>query len=259
MKWESVALATVAVACVMVGVVYQKVYPPRVEYTDVSDQNIRLLASANLLNPIFLDHDPYLVPQTNETMNKDGYCAVKFIPGSLNYTLKTFNSEEEAQQAGWRVTHKNKCAACSSLKDLAVYLQNRDLTAPVRKCGMMSMIKPLTMNCLYRLGFTEPCAEIWYYNIRNTARNCMSICMLSWISGEPRNKPDGSLNDCLQCDEDKSGPIFQRYAGRIRRSSGIDTDIKRPDEEVSHYNHTYVTVTIVPPNSTNSTNSTLLW
>ena len=30
----------------------------------------------------------------------------------------------------------------------------------------------------------------------------------------PHHQPDGSLNDCIQCDEDESGPIFKAIAGR---------------------------------------------
>jgi len=33
-------------------------------------------------------------------------------------------------------------------------------------------------------------------------------------------KPDGSLNDCLQCDEDKSGPNFKWFSGRTRYNFG---------------------------------------
>ena len=35
------------------------------------------------------------------------------------------------------------------------------------------------------------------------------VCLSSWARHEPLNKPDGSLNDCIQCDEDLSGPNFK--------------------------------------------------
>ena len=35
-------------------------------------------------------------------------------------------------------------------------------------------------------------------------------------------------NPCLQCDECRSGPIFQKVAGRTRRGSGIQSAIERP-------------------------------
>ena len=56
------------------------------------------------------------------------------------------------------------------------------------------------------------------------------LCIMSWISGEANNKPDGSLNDCLQCDEDVSGPNFKFFSGRTRRNSGIPSAIMRPPE-----------------------------
>ena len=53
--------------------------------------------------------------------------------------------------------------------------------------------------------------------------------MWSWITGEA-NIVNGKLNKCLQCDEDKSGPIFKWYAGRTRRNSGIHSEIDRPED-----------------------------
>eukprot|EP00924_Labyrinthula_sp_SR-Ha-C_P000801 augustus_masked-scaffold_7-processed-gene-4.65-mRNA-1 protein AED:0.17 eAED:0.17 QI:0/-1/0/1/-1/1/1/0/341 len=54
------------------------------------------------------------------------------------------------------------------------------------------------------------------------------------INGEPachetqwKNGPY-RLNPCLQCDECRSGPIFQRVSGRTRRNSGIQSAIDRP-------------------------------
>mmetsp|Transcript_2667 Transcript_2667/g.3098 ORF Transcript_2667/g.3098 Transcript_2667/m.3098 type:complete len:323 (-) Transcript_2667:1958-2926(-) len=36
------------------------------------------------------------------------------------------------------------------------------------------------------------------------------------------------LNACLQCDECRSGPVFQKIAGRTRRNSGLRSEIERP-------------------------------
>jgi len=51
---------------------------------------------------------------------------------------------------------------------------------------------------------------------------------------------DGKLNECLQCDEDRSGPVFKAVAGRTRRNSGIQSSIRRPADEVSPVAHDYV-------------------
>jgi hypothetical protein len=55
------------------------------------------------------------------------------------------------------------------------------------------------------------------------------------INGKPACHPqmwqDGParMAACLQCDECRSGPIFQKVAGRTRRASGIRSAIARPD------------------------------
>ena len=69
--------------------------------------------------------------------------------------------------------------------------------------------------------------------------NLSQLCIWSWITGEDNNKPDGSLNDCLQCDEDKSGPNFKFFSGRTRRNSGIPSAIQRPEEQFYDMEHCY--------------------
>merc|ERR1711990_870839 len=96
-----------------------------------------------------------------------------------------------------------------------------------------------TQKCLEKLSFSPQCAEIWSYNIRNTRKHCSKVCFISWAKGEPFNKPDGSLNDCLQCDEDNSGPNFKYYSGRTRRNSGIPSSIHRPASSIHNMTHCY--------------------
>jgi len=68
------------------------------------------------------------------------------------------------------------------------------------------------------------------------------VCMRNWMSSEPSTKADRTLNECLQCDEDRSGPVFKATAGRTRRNSGIRPSIARPDDQVSQVAHDYVPV-----------------
>jgi hypothetical protein len=78
------------------------------------------------------------------------------------------------------------------------------------------------------------------YNIDNTRRQCFVVCAWSWITGEPPTLPDGRLNACIQCDEDRSGPVFKATAGRTRRNSGIRSSIPRPADEIAPVVHDYV-------------------
>ena len=206
--------------------------------TAVDPKLLAALRAAVPLNSIGVGEDPYSTwaGRTPPRPPPDAVCGVRFEADSVHYRLETFGSPTEADRAGFRVTHTGACGACSTLQDLAVYLERPDLTAPVRRCGM----QPGTLSCIEALGFSHACAKIWDFNVQNTKRECFGVCMRSWMSSEPSTKPDGKLNECLQCDEDRSGPVFQVVAGRTRRNSGIRSSIPRPDEQVAHVVHDYV-------------------
>ena len=194
--------------------------------------------------PLF-ENDPYK-NQTDESnqvieqylKNRTRVCALRYIKeDKTTYELRDFGSKTEAEDAGYIVTHQGKCGACSNLKDLSVYLE-KNLTKVVRACAVR-LVPALIRRCLAGLGFTPSCVGIWQANAKNTRKNCFSVCMKAWILGTPNTLPDGRLNDCLQCDEDKSGPVFKYFAGRTRRNSGIVSAISRPGVQVYNMTHCY--------------------
>ena len=154
--------------------------------------------------------------------DKDGNCDT--------YTYKTYASAEKAEEDGAYVTHNTQCGACSSAQDLSVYLKYPDLTDPGIKCGYALMFGGLQagINCYMNLGFTEPCATIWARDSQHTSKFnvCLTQCLAPGqnVTGPP---PDCALSSCVECDDTKSGPTFNAYAGRTRRNSGIWSGIAR--------------------------------
>ena len=113
-----------------------------------------------------------------------------------------------------------------------------------RKNGCKGFLnKKWNLECLTKLGLTLPCAEIWYYNSKNTRKKCLKPCLRDW--NQPYNVPSESacpnctLNSCLQCDETKSGPIFKKVAARTRRDSGLSSAIWRPPSSIANITHYY--------------------
>ena len=152
--------------------------------------------------------------------------------------MQNFDTKQKAQEAGWIVTHQGICGKCSTTKDLYVYLTT-DLTRPVRKCGLKHFASHKKMwQCIKKLGFTDACTQVWYWNTLNTKKHCGAVCMLSLFLRRPF-VINGHLNKCLQCDEDISGPIFKYESGRTRRNSGIKSEIDRPSDQVYNMTHCY--------------------
>jgi len=215
----------------------------------VSAEQLADLRERRLVEPYGeLLEDPYGVADSGpsqsaadgseETPDGQGVCAV--VPlGGVDYRLQTFTDFDAAQAAGAVPTHTGGCGLCSTLTDLAAYMANNDLTEPVRECGLRYFSGPMEehVQCLEMLGFTRPCAQIWYWNTLYTRSMCLDECLAALDA--PYNQPDGSLNPCLQCDEDQSGPVFKRVAGRTRRNTGLPNAICRPCSEVWPLEHAY--------------------
>jgi hypothetical protein len=171
----------------------------------------------------------------------------------MPYDLVEYASEEEAAAEGAMITHKGACGACSSLKDLAIYIANPDLTEPVRKCSLTGFFdRDLSrLACIASLGFDLPCAQAWEATTRRTAEVCATVCGRQTLDKSSHNKEYRCLdepllleeldllNDCLACDEVFSGDLFKVAAGRSRRASGLPSAICRPCNDkvypVEHY------------------------
>ncbi len=180
--------------------------------------------------------NPYT--ETPPSPDPDAVCGV-LLHGDGTYSLQTWGSWGEALAAGAHVTHTGGCGVCSTLENLAVYIRETDLTAPVRECGLLGLREGFDANlaCVRELGFDLPCAQIWTWNTQNTRDACLELCLAAL--DEPYHLPDGALNPCLQCDEDISGPVFKHVAGRTRRNSGLANALCRPCTEVHRIEHDY--------------------
>ncbi len=209
--------------------------PPVYTEADLAD-----LTGMKLLNPMaLLESDPYQTPDLFGE-KPDSVCAVIIDPDDPNaYRLETFEDAAAADNAGAIVSHRGACGMCSSLGNLAVYIGNTDLTDPVRNCGLEGMASGLEQNivCLEEIGFDLPCAQIWAYNTTNTRTKCLTECLQALTL--PYHLEDGSPNNCIQCDEDQSGPVFKAVSGRTRRNSGLPTALCRPCETITSIIHKY--------------------
>jgi len=155
-----------------------------------------------------------------------------------NYSLVTYESADAAAGAGAKVTHFGHCGVCSTLTNLAVYIRENDLVAPVRACGEGAIGNlDADVSCLEGLGFDLPCAEAWAYDTQHTSNVCLSVCVADLSA--PYNVADGGLDPCIACDENQSGPVFKQIAGRTRRNSGLPNAICRPCSQVQPLVHSY--------------------
>jgi len=219
-----------------------KSYTPRA----FSPADISALREWELTNPMeALESNPYDDPVPAEG---SGICAIIVEDAAQKlYRLQNFENEEAAESAGAILTHHGPCGLCSSLEDLAVYLEYSELGTLVRLCAAVNLNTPFSEleACIEGIGFSNPCASIWAYNAKNTQQKCADPCIQELLNeiflGEitPYNNPDGSLSPCIACDEEISGPIFKAFAARTRRNSGLPSGICRFCDGVLPVKHDY--------------------
>jgi hypothetical protein len=219
-------------SCACEGITFE---PPHYE-----EDEIAALESLVLATPFSaLEKDPYQEPDV-WPLEPDKACGILLdAAGPGTYSLQTYSSPAAAEDSGAVVTHYGACGLCSPLVNLGVYIRNNDLAGPVRQCGIDNATKgkDAHLKCLTDLGFDHPCAQIWYYNTRHTQQQCLVTCLA--LLEKPYHNEDGSLNDCIQCDEDVSGAVFKAVSGRTRRNSGLPTALCRPCESVAPVVHRY--------------------
>lgn len=210
------------------------------EAIDYTEDNLARLDRLVLLSgPDELTYNPYETPELFP-LQESAVCAILLDEEVEDgYHLRTFESEQEALDAGGIVTHTGGCGLCSSMRDLLVYIRQPDLTNPVRQCAFKALSEgeEASQACLAELGFSDGCGEIWYYNTVNTREKCIGVCLTRM--NDPHHLPNGSLNPCIQCDEDESGPVFKAVSGRTRRNSGLPVALCRPCDQVRSLDHRY--------------------
>lgn len=181
---------------------------------------------------------------TDRSFLEGGVCGIKINEINDSYYLKSFENENDLPET-WHTTHFGKCGACSSIQDLKTYIDVKDMLKRARSCGKY-LLKRRRIQCLKNIGLTSECANAWDNNIQSTRTHCLWPCIRAWVTNEPNVMRDGkTLNECLQCDEDISGPRFKKEAGRTRRNSGIVSSIQREDSEIRDVDHSkYIEISV---------------
>jgi hypothetical protein len=191
-------------------------------------------------------------PEQSESLLKlleTAVCAIHGVEATYNtsscegesFRLETYPSREEAEAAGGFVTHLGHCGVCSTLQDLAVYMENPGLTTEGKFCNSQdSFALQDGLACYRNLGMSDDCAKVWSDSETNTLINCFQECFLKDIlQDEPNNgpAPECKINECLQCDQETSVDSLAMIAGRTRRRSGLLSPVARKCDEMAIIEH----------------------
>lgn len=126
------------------------------------------------LNPMNLTCNPYDTqytgvpcetspPQLHTELGDAAACGVIYDTTSLDpdqcptrYRLESFESVGALDAAGAELTHHGACGVCSSKQDLAVYVENVDLTTLGVECSIAGILEfEKGVRCYQRAGYTR--------------------------------------------------------------------------------------------------------
>jgi hypothetical protein len=231
--------------------------------TDYEDL-VPILRQLEWENPIQISCDPFQddACETVPPREQGNACVVdllgptgganvnKVCPSDWSYALRTYRgSYKAALNEGLFVTHAGACGACSSLQDLAVYLeQGPDFDSETGQCGRLALTgdEQASLDCFTDLGFTNSCASLWLAKLTNSRRECAGVCAVFLVSGDPPNSdyPECTLAECLECDHTFSATVFESFGGRNSQNSGLLSQIVRPCS--NHLSLTHIDPCLAP-------------
>lgn len=186
-----------------------------------------------------------------------GDFSCQFVCADTADGLKTMTKDEAQASPDVReIVHCGVCAACSAPEDVVVLpLTRKWITKEMTDVsggfaapwghGDVSRLREELTNRGMNFSTARPdgrtdqptCMDCWTDNIMCTRNSCLDVC---WIKiFDPENPPADIDNcgvfdfacKCLKCDEEYCGPAFIKCAGANRRSTGILSDIPRPEEQ----------------------------
>lgn len=143
----------------------------QVPQQDFSVETIDQWKALTHTNPMNITCNPYTnttgscdtVPsQVYTELWETAVCAITYDTTFLDenqcpteYTTDTYPSKEAAEAAGAQLTHYGSCGVCSSLIDLAVYVEYPDLTGAGQECGLIGLADTqLGIECFESIGYT---------------------------------------------------------------------------------------------------------
>jgi hypothetical protein len=110
----------------------------------------------------------------------------------------------------------------------------QDFTDAGKKCATKGVLnEEVGLQCYMDLGLTLECSKIWNLDGIYDSKVCTTTCLGELQDPNNGPSPACELNDCLQCDEDKAGPIFSAFGARTRRRSGLLSEIIRPCQSIA--------------------------
>jgi hypothetical protein len=108
--------------------------------------------------------------QYNMTFVDDNQCPTEYR--TLSYpSLQAAEADDAAA-----LTHYGSCGVCSSLQDLALYVQNPDLTTTGQECGIKGIADEESgINCFMDVGYTKVSGKIVVISIRRVVTSSASL------------------------------------------------------------------------------------
>jgi hypothetical protein len=121
-------------------------------------------------NPYTLDCNPYLnrtcttqTPQEYRGLWEDAVCGIRYNASTLDdnqcpteYETVSYPSLDALQaDEGVELTHYGTCGTCSSLQDLAVYVESPDLTNKGQECAVLGILdEQMGIDCFVNAGYS---------------------------------------------------------------------------------------------------------
>ena len=156
-------------------------------------------------------------PLVNFTVNgmREYLTEINRLLPAMTYTIRMrsymIHSDGTLDFSAWStdaVLRMDTAGACGNIKDVMVQRNKfAQLVSDIQTCMLECIISGETcvVNCVSRIGFTQPCATCWYEDGECVKKHCSGLCL---------KDPKGQ--ECLQCTDEKCMPALEECTGLPR-------------------------------------------
>jgi hypothetical protein len=143
------------------------------------------------------------------------------------YTMQSYDTISDLESDGAHLMHRGACGVCSSAEDIWAKMETLDNISPrLTFCAVNYLTSrdfQGMVDCVYDLGYSQPCSFMWTHYTIAGALLCASECLPDANNNVVGNldPPECEYSDCIKCTTDSFDDEHYGFTGYSGLNGGV--------------------------------------